>query len=66
MSIVIGGSASGTINNAQSIANVSASNALVSIPTTAGIYNCGCHFTNGLVITPGAGQSINATYSLDP
>jgi len=63
-SITVAGSSSGTINNAQTVALSSASNALCATPTTIGVYKAGLVFTNGLVIKPGAGQSINVTYSL--
>lgn len=65
ISVVVAGTAAGTINNAQTAALSAASNALVSIPTTIGVYQCGCAFTNGIVVTPGTGQSVNVTYSLD-
>ena len=65
-SVTVAGTASGTINNAQTTALSAASNAMVATPTTIGVYQCGCHFSNGLVISPGTGQSINVTYSMDP
>lgn len=64
VSVVVAGSASGTTNNAQSTSAVAAGNALTAIPTTIGVYQCGCNFTNGLVVTPGTGQSVSVTYSL--
>lgn len=64
-SVVVAGTTAGTINNAATTALASAANALCSTPTTIGVYPCGIVFTNGLVITPGTGQSINITYSLD-
>lgn len=63
-SITVAGSGSGTINNAQSVALSSASNVLCATPTTIGVYRAGLIFTNGLVVRPGTGQSINVTYSL--
>lgn len=62
-SIVVSGSGSGLIHNASSVAAASASNALCATPNTLGVYASGQVFTNGLVIDPGAGQSINVTYS---
>lgn len=62
-SVVVPGSAAGTIHNASSTAGVTAANALCATPTTAAIYQSGQVFTHGLVIDPGAGQSINVTYS---
>jgi hypothetical protein len=63
-SITVAGSASGTINNAQTTALAAPGNVLCATPSTIGIYRAGLVFTNGLVIKPGAGQSINVTYSL--
>jgi hypothetical protein len=60
--VLVAGSAAGTINNANSITNASASNALCATTNTVGVYNVGTVFTNGLVIKPGSGQSINVTY----
>lgn len=60
--VVIAGSATGLIHNANSIANASASNALCATINTVGIYEAGMVFTDGLVIKPGSGQSINVTY----
>jgi hypothetical protein len=63
-SITVAGTGSGTINNAQTIALAAAGNALCATPATIGVYRAGLVFTNGLVIRPGTGQSINVTYSL--
>lgn len=60
--VVVAGSASGFIHNAGSVANASASNALCATINTVGVYDVGAVFTNGLVIKPGLGQSINVTY----
>lgn len=61
--VIVAGSAAGTINNAQTAALAGATNALCGTPTTIGVYPCGQVFTDGLVITPGTGQSINVTYT---
>lgn len=63
-SIVVAGSANGAIYNAQTIALATADTALCATPLTVGVYQAGLVFTNGLVIKPGTGQSINVTYSL--
>lgn len=65
VSVVVAGSASGLVYNAAATGLAAASNALVATPTTLGVYQAGQHFTNGLVVAPGTGQSINVTYSLD-
>jgi hypothetical protein len=64
-SVVVAGSASGTINNSATTVQASAANALCAVPNTIGVYPCGQVFNTGLVITPGTGQSVNVTYSLD-
>ena len=63
-SVVIAGSAAGTINNTNAVGSVSAANALCAVPNTVGIVRAGQVFSTGLVVTPGTGQSINVTYSV--
>lgn len=62
-SILVAG-ADGTIHNANSIANATAANALCVSQATIGVFDAGLVFTNGLVIKPGAGQSLNVTYTV--
>jgi hypothetical protein len=62
-SVVVAGSANGLIYNAGTPSGGAAANALVATPTTVGVYAANMVFTNGLVIAPGTGQSINVTYS---
>jgi hypothetical protein len=62
-SVVVAGSANGLIYNAGTPSGGTAANALVATPTTVGVYAANMVFTNGLVIAPGTGQSINVTYS---
>ena len=62
-SVVVAGSASGLIHNSATAAGVSSANALCATPNTIGVYPCNLIFTHGLVIDPGAGQSVNITYS---
>jgi hypothetical protein len=60
--VVVAGSAVGGIYNQTSTTPVAA-NQLLATPTTIGVYPVGQFFTNGIVIVPGTGQSINVTYS---
>lgn len=63
-SVLVKGSAQGTINNANSTGSAAATNAMtVTRDDAEGVYECGLEFTNGLVITPGSGQSICVTYT---
>ena len=57
----------GAIYNAPTSTSVliSPNNILISIPAAIGVAPVGVHFSNGLVVTPGLGQSINVTYSVD-
>lgn len=67
-SITVKGTGAGTIYNAAATTGTAASNALVVTTATqeVGVVQCGLHFSNGLVVTPGTGQSLNVTYSIDP
>jgi hypothetical protein len=62
-SVVVAGAA-GVIYNFNSVTSPPASGALAATPATVGIYSAGMVFTSGLVVVPGAGQSVNVTYSL--
>jgi hypothetical protein len=62
-SILVAG-VSGTINNSNSVANYDSSNALCATQATVGIFNVGMPFASGLVVNPGAGQSVAVTYSI--
>ena len=62
-SVVVAGSADGTIYDYNSVTSPPAANALSAVPNVIGIYKAGQIFLNGLVISPGTGQSINITYS---
>lgn len=62
VSVTVAGSAAGGVYNSSTVAGAAAGNLLAIIPDTAGVVRLGQAFTNGLVITPGSGQSINVTY----
>lgn len=64
-SVVVPGTTSGLIHNSATTGGASASNALTLTPTTGGFFGAVLKFSNGLVIVPGTGQSINVTYTLD-
>jgi hypothetical protein len=63
-SVVVAGAA-GTINNSATLVGASSANAIVATPATVGNYLVGARFTAGLVVSPGAGQTVTVTYSLD-
>jgi hypothetical protein len=62
---VIVAGAAGTINNTTTTGGIASGNALCATPATVGIYPVGVKFSSGLVVNPGAGQTITVTYSLD-
>jgi hypothetical protein len=64
VSVLVAGSAPGTINNANSTSAAAAENALRIAPNTVGVHEANQLFVNGLVIVPGTGQSLNVTYSI--
>lgn len=53
-----------TITNQGVIYVKSASQVLTGLSTTVDTHLVGCNFTNGLLVLPGSGQSVNVTYSL--
>jgi hypothetical protein len=73
-SIVVKGSTNGKIHNSATVAGITAANALCAVPAPSttgdapyagiGVYPANLIFTNGLVIVPGTGQSVNVTYSI--
>lgn len=63
-SVAVAGSSNGALYNSSSATGVAAENKLCVIDKAEGIYPIGMVFTNGLVIEPGTGQSLNVTYSL--
>ena len=65
VSIIVAGSATGFIHNAATTGAASVANSIVATPVTVGFYPVTQYFTNGLVIVPGTGQSVNVTYSTD-
>lgn len=63
MVISVAGSTVGTIHDASSVANATANNVISVIPNTVGSGIINVPFTDGLVIKPGAGQTLSITYS---
>jgi hypothetical protein len=60
--VTVAGSGAGTINNSATTGGAAASNVICATPTTVGVVAVGSRFSNGLVISPGTGQSVNVTY----
>lgn len=60
--VTVAGSAAGTVNNSATTAGAAAGNVICATPATVGVIPVGSRFTNGLVVSPGTGQSVNVTY----
>ena len=60
--VTVAGSGAGTVNNSATVAGAASGNAVCATPATVGVYAVGSRFTNGLVVSPGTGQSVNVTY----
>jgi len=63
ISVVVPGSAAGTVYNTIATNTVLPANALMVIPDTAGVYPAALTYGVGLVVVPGTGQSVNITYT---
>lgn len=60
-SVVVAGAA-GTINDTTTTGGAAASNVMASTPAVAGTYYYPMQFKNGLVVVPGAGQTVAVSY----
>lgn len=59
--VVAAGSTTGTVY----VGSVAAANAVYTIQNTVGSYDVGAQFSGALIIVPGTGQTVSATYSQD-
>ena len=62
ISVVVAGSAAGSVNDCATTGTVAAGNKVYSIPNTAGIYNLYFPCLVGIVVTPGTGQTLAVSY----
>lgn len=62
--VTVAGTANGTINDAATTGAAAAANVLAATPNTVGVTECDLMFTDGIVISPGTGQSVNVTYRM--
>jgi hypothetical protein len=63
-SVTVAGTTAGTINNTTMTTATAAGNVLVAVPNSVGATQLNIAFSQGLVVVPGTGQSVNVTYSL--
>lgn len=62
VSVTVAGSTAGSINDAATVALAVTANQVASIPNTVGTYLIDFPLLNGLVVTPGTGQTLAVTY----
>lgn len=60
--VLVAGSTAGSVNDSATVAGASASNQVYAIPNVVGIYLVDFPCMNGIVVTPGTGQTIAVSY----
>ena len=63
VSVTVAGSAAGAIYDSASIAGAGTANLIAVIPDVAGTYSIEFPFANGLVVSPGTGQTVSISYN---
>lgn len=61
--MVTAGTAGGTIHDAATVAEATASNVIFNLPTSTGLTQVNVPFFNGLVVNPGTSVTVSLTYS---
>lgn len=62
VSVVVAGSAVGTVNDCVTTGAAASSNQTATIPNTLGVYALNIQHGLGIVIVPGTGQTLAASY----
>lgn len=65
-SVVVTSTTAGMIYDSNSTGTTPAEDAMTITLATTGVHTCGIAFSSGLVVVPGASQSINVTYYQGP
>lgn len=60
--VLVAGTAPGSVNDSQTLAGATAANLVFVIPNTQGIYILDFPCINGIVVTPGTGQTVAVSY----
>ena len=63
VSVIVAGSAAGSVNDVGTAVGAVAGNQIAVIPNTVGVYDVNFPFFNGLAIVPGAGQTVAVSYT---
>lgn len=61
VAVIVAGTTAGTVYSGSG----TSSTAIAPLPNTIGVYEIGAIFSGSLSVTPGSGQTISITYSLD-
>lgn len=62
ISVLVAGTGVGSANDAASVAAAAAANQVFVIPTTVGVYLIDWPCASGIVVTPGAGQTLAVSF----
>jgi len=62
VSVIVAGSAAGSIYDAATTGAAGAANEIAVIPATAGMINLDFPVSNGIVVTPGTGQTLAVSF----
>ena len=60
--VLVAGSAPGSVNDSATLAGANTTNQVYAIPNTVGIYIVDFPCMNGIVVTPGTGQTLAVSY----
>lgn len=63
LTVVVAGSATGTLNDCATTGAAAAANQFFTIPTAVGSYQVDWPINNNLVVVPGTGQTVAISYS---
>ncbi len=63
VSVNIAGTADGKVSDTTTVGGVAAANLVAPIPFAVGVINLEWPCTSGIVVTPGAGQTLSVSYS---
>lgn len=63
VSVVVAGSAAGSVNDAATVAAATSANEIAVIPDTVGTYSIEFPAFSGIVVKPGTGQTVAISYN---
>lgn len=62
VSVIVAGSGAGSVYDAATLGAAGVSNEIAVIPATAGVYDIDFPVSNGIVLSPGTGQTLAISY----